>query len=129
METEQIESGKFGLIFSGLFQSKIEDRLNKKEQIIYDNELNTYLDNLNKDMKKLEEGDIIFGSKWYHKDCQDRIITKQDLSTIFQDLQMKVLISMTKMIFLKIISEIFDFITYQCNMDVVVLYLQTFQQL
>ena len=34
METEQIESGKFGLIFSGLFQSKIEDRLNKKEQII-----------------------------------------------------------------------------------------------
>ena len=34
METEQIESGKFGLIFSGLLQSKIEERLNKKEQII-----------------------------------------------------------------------------------------------
>ena len=34
METEQIESGKFGLIFSGLLLSKIEDRLNKKEQII-----------------------------------------------------------------------------------------------
>ena len=23
----------------------------------------------NKDMIKLSEGDIIFGSKWYHKDC------------------------------------------------------------
>ena len=34
METEQIESGKYGLIFSGLFQKKIEDRLNRKEQII-----------------------------------------------------------------------------------------------
>ena len=62
----------------------------------------------NKDMKKLEEGGIIFGSKWYHKDCQDRIITKQDLSTIFQDLQMKGLISMTKMIFLKIKKQIGD---------------------
>jgi hypothetical protein len=30
-------------------------KLNKKEQIIYDNELNTYLDNLNKDMKKLNK--------------------------------------------------------------------------
>jgi primosomal protein N' (replication factor Y) len=31
---DQEESGKFGQIFSGLLQDKIEDRLNKKEQII-----------------------------------------------------------------------------------------------
>ena len=34
METEQAESGKLGIIISGLLQSKIEDRLRKKEQII-----------------------------------------------------------------------------------------------
>lgn len=34
MLSEQDESGKFGIIFSGLLQDKIEERLNKKEQII-----------------------------------------------------------------------------------------------
>jgi len=34
MLQEQDESGKFGQIFSGLLQDKIEDRLEKKEQII-----------------------------------------------------------------------------------------------
>ena len=34
MLSDQEESGKFGQIFSGLLQDKIEDRLNKKEQII-----------------------------------------------------------------------------------------------
>ncbi|MBT3502142.1 MAG: primosomal protein N' [Candidatus Marinimicrobia bacterium] len=34
MLSDQEESGKYGQIFSGLLQDKIEDRLNKKEQII-----------------------------------------------------------------------------------------------
>ena len=34
MILNQEESGKYGVIFSGLLQDKIEERLNKKEQII-----------------------------------------------------------------------------------------------